>query len=61
MSQGKNLKRIAIAVEAQLQTPTSRDTSNEPRTSAQIKKARRPIMYRLRLWMWSATVARAPS
>jgi hypothetical protein len=54
MSQKKDLSRIATALEsAAAPTPRMRDTAAEPRTSRQIQKARRPIMYRVRVFFTS--------
>ena len=50
----KELKRIATALETAGQAPHRRDTASEPRTERQIRKVRRPIMYRLRVALFTS-------
>jgi len=58
MKNKKELRRIATAVES-IAAPerAARDTASEPRTPKQIKKARRPIMYRIRVFFTSPRIS----
>jgi hypothetical protein len=51
---GKQLKRIAGSLEAMQPAVTGRDTSSEPRTTKEIRKVSRPILYRLRVWLFTS-------
>lgn len=53
MSQTKQLKKINATLEAAQATPRTRDTASEPRMAKQIKKAHRPVRYRIRAWFTS--------
>jgi hypothetical protein len=59
MSKTKDLNRIAAALEAgNAPERAKRDTSAEPRTKQQIKKASRPLMYRIRVLFTSEKKSR---
>ena len=60
MKHKKELGRIATALEAVAAPERAvRDTAAEPRTARQIQKARRPLMYRLRVLFTSEAKSRS--
>ena len=48
------LERIATGIESIVSPARGRDTSHEPRTDRQIKKAKRPLMYRIRVFFFTS-------